>query len=395
MATNQWRFVYANKDFIPQGELFNASDRSLSLALSKLDTAAFSVRTDHPFADSLITLEGFLKIYRNNALIFYGPLIEAEENVGSNGVGTGRISISAASPAWHLQHRWVSFVQGPLGVVSLSRGFIAAAGIQQLNQQYYVGAEWPTGIYNTDINTPDKYRQTGHTLINSSSSTYPYTGGGTLSANWQVPAYKPSMDILQEISQGVDGFDWRFMPIENFVSGAWNGSPGIADPYFASPIGTSAPEAIFEFGAGKLNIKSYTRAMSRGQQANSVRHLLNVAQELTPPLAYNNPSKAKWGVIEDLAQADLTDLTLRQKLVDEHVLVRKEPRHTIVFEPTSDYGDGRLPRYGIDYNIGDTVTARAISLGKQRFNAQFRVWGVEFALDDLGVETPRLTLSGT
>jgi hypothetical protein len=260
---------------------------------------------------------------------------------------------------------------------------VAASLINFVNFQYLVGT--PA--------TPDEHRASGHTLVLGDSSSHNIVTGETLSQVWPIPAFKPCLDTLNEMASSVDGFEWRFMPVENFVSGAWNSDPGIAEIWVELVMGTTQPEAIFEFGDGKQNIKTYNRVRSRSTQANSVRHLVPNNPEADPPYAFDAVSAATWGIIEDLAQADLTNVDYRQQLVDEHVAVRAQPRHTIVFEPTADYGNDRLPRFGVDYDVGDIVTGRAVSLGYERFNAQFRVWGVEFSIDDFGVETPKLTLS--
>lgn len=381
MALNEWRWLYADRNFIPQSEILNASDRQISLALAKVDTASFSVRTDNELADAFLSEEGFIKIYRNDVLLGYMEIVDAQEVVDESG---GKITVNAASPAWKLAKRYMQITYPGISFgAGGDRGEVAAVLINIVNFQYLTGT--PA--------TPDEYRLSGHTLVLGDNSSRNIATGQVLTESWPIPVFKPYLDTLSELSAGVDGFEWRFMPVENFVGGAWNDDPGIAEIWVELVMGTTQPEAIFEFGDGKQNIKSYNRARSRSTQANSVRHLISNNPEASPPRAFDSASASKWGILEDLAQADLTNTAYRQQLVDEHVAVRAEPRHTIVYEPTPDYGNSRLPVFGTDYDIGDIVTGRAVSLGHERFNAQFRVWGIEFSVDDFGVETPKLTLS--
>lgn len=384
MALNEWRWLYADRNFIPQGELLNLRDRTLSLALSKIDTCSFSMRTDHYLSDALLSLEGFLKVYRNNTLLFYGPLVDATETVDEGG---GRISFNAASQAWALQYRFpAKTVSGNTFPAGTDRAIIVSNMLSAALETQY------DDVTNPWI-TPDDFRRRGSTFYKGTTLPYPISSAATLAAVYKIPTYTSFMTMVTELASGLGGFDWRFMPFDNFVNGAVTDYEIMA--LWAAPtIGTARPEAIFEFGDGRLNMKSYTRTRSRQTQANVVTHLLSNEPEANPPMKINTTSTSKWGVMEDLAQVgDLTDPTLRQQLVDEHVNIRMEPRHTIVFDPTPDYGSGRLPRFGVDYNVGDTITARAVSQGKQRFNAQFRVWGIEFTIDESGVETPKLTLS--
>ena len=388
MALAQWSWHYVDRDFVPQGEIFNARDRQISLGLSKIDTAGFSVRSDNRWADALLSLEGFIKIFRNTQLIGYMELLEAQETVDGSG---GKIAISASSPAWKLANRFMEVeYPGTSFGSGADRGAVAATLINLVNNKFLT--DFP-GYPPTLPATPDEHRLTGNTLVIGDASSHNYLTGQILSEAWPIPVFKPYLELLNEMSASADGFDWRFMPVENFIDGAWNNDPGIAEIWIELTMGTTKPEAIFEFGDGKQNIKTYNRVRSRAQQANSVWHLISNTPESDPPHAFDSTSASTWGILEDIAQADLTNTTYRQQLVDEHVLVRKQPRHTIVYEPTPDYGNGRLPSFGTDYDVGDIVTGRAVSLGYERFNAQFRVWGVEFTIDDNGVETPKLTLS--
>ena len=95
MALNEWAFILTDNFNQPVGDLQGAKDRQLSIALNKIDTASFSVRTDHPLADDLLDMRAMLKIYRNGTLMFFGPLTDAQESVQE---GEGTIMVNAAAP---------------------------------------------------------------------------------------------------------------------------------------------------------------------------------------------------------------------------------------------------------------------------------------------------------
>jgi hypothetical protein len=109
--------------------------------------------------------------------------------------------------------------------------------------------------------------------------------------------------------------------------------------------------------------------------------------------AIDSASISQFGLLEDLAQADLLDAGLRQQLVQEHVRIRAQPRQVITFVPGVASDPLAIPLFGYDYDIGDTVEARAVYNGRTRFDAALRVWGATFTIDDNGVEKTTLTLA--
>jgi exosome complex RNA-binding protein Csl4 len=96
--------------------------------------------------------------------------------------------------------------------------------------------------------------------------------------------------------------------------------------------------------------------------------------------------------------ANVLNTAMRQTLVNEAVEVRKRPRQTVALVPVSDVTSGegkRVPVFGIDYNIGDSVRARIVYENSVHLDAMVRVWGVGFVLDKDGKETQTLTVSDT
>lgn len=372
MALTDTRTIITNLDYVPQGELLNASDRVTNIALSKTDTATFKIRTDNPLADLCISLEGYVKVYRDGSLTFYGSLYTAEESVDEQGA---YITCSAVSPAFQFQKR---FLYPNTIVYTADRAAITATLMGNLNTQF-------ASYYAGPFSGVEDYRAIGETGIDA--TVLPVSSGSTISYN--VGTIKSMADIISELSSGTQGFDWRLVPHENFSGGVVTGST-IAYFTAAQTLGSTKPEAVFEFGTGRNNIKAYTRTVSRDTQANRIYH---VGPSGAATIDYSIPSFRRWNAAEDHINTDINDAAAAADLAAQHIYVRKEPRTTISFTPSGDYGDSRLPKFGVDYGIGDVITGRAVSNGSTRFNGLFRVWAVSLAVDNNGIETTTLTLT--
>jgi hypothetical protein len=361
-----WGFVLTDLNHIPVGEILNASERSVQIGLNKIDTLSFNMRMDNALASYIASAEGLIKAYRNNVLMFHGDIISAQETGNAAGA---TVAVNAASAGWRLSKRLA-------GKNAVGQGFTTTDRAQ---------------IVSTLINSADLEGETG-------ISTALITGPSSFSVvSYTAGPYRAISDILTELSSSYDGFDWQMLPLENYVNGVVTTNK--VNSFYAAPvIGTDQVDAVFEFGIGRNNVAGYSRAVNRDGQANEVFHSVSAGPDapgFPTTYALNVAARDKWGLLEDVAQADITDQSLREKLVSEHVRVRGNPRQVITFEPHIDPGHtGRLPDYGTDYSVGDRVRARA-SLGRSgvRFDGMFRVWGVNFSIDNNGVEKIALTLS--
>lgn len=363
MAAPVWSLQLTDLAFNPVGEVLNASGRAINVGLGRVDTASFLIRLDNPLVKYLDGDLGYVKAYRNGVLMFFGPVISTEE-AGERESAT--LAVNAAGAPWVLAHRLVGktatgFVQATLR----DRALIVKDMIDAAN------AENETHIATTG------------SISAASASSY------------QASPYKPLSECLTDLAATLDGFDWRFLPVENFAAGVVTGQK--IGTFSAAPVlGSTRGEAIFEWGAGRNNTVSYKRARTRDTQANKVYHNIDAGpdQPNAPTVTQSDAdSIAKWGLLEDLAQADILDNGLRQRLVDEHVRVRKNPRQTLEFQPHLDDASGRIPQYGTDYSVADTVRVRVGYNGVTRYDVLMRVWAANFSIDDMGVETLSLTVS--
>lgn len=353
-----WRTIVTDLAHVPIGELLNASDRRILKPLSRLDTASVTIRTDNPLADTLLSTECYLKIIRDGVTEFHGPVVQADETVDKS---DGKATISAIGGGWELTKRLAGkSTTGTVFSSATDRAQIMKALIDTTNTESETGVD--TGFY-----------------VLTSGSAISYVAG----------PYRKIMDILTELGQSTDGYDWRIVPIDNFSGGAVT-SQKIGRLMIAPVIGTQKPEAIFEHGIGRNNVASYRSSTTRETQATKVFHTIADGTGISG--VADAPTLAKWGLLEDLAQIDITDTPQRQNFLNEVVGVRKDPRRIVEFTPHISNGPMTVPTYGRDFDIGDQVVARSVRSGRVRFNAWFRVWAVELTMSENDEERQGLTL---
>ncbi len=364
-----WRFVLTDQNYYPIGEILNAQDRQVTLPLNKLDTLSFKVRLDNPLSSLLASCAGFIKAYRNNVLIFFGPIISTEEVCDSS---TQSLAIVAAGAGWVLTKRLAGKNASGVAYPGIDRVLVADAAIQAAD------LESTTGI----------------------SGTSDLTLSGSL-INYTIGPFRPVSEVITELATTLDGFDWRFIPIEN-TSLTGNArifvQQSVAQFVAAPLIGQERPNAVFEWGSNSAaNCVSYRRTLSRDAQATRVWN--NTANGPDAPgyptvYGFDEDAQEQWGLLEDLVEApDLLDISMRQALVNEHVRVRKNPRQLIDIQPASSSSSRRAPDFGVDFTVGDRVRGRAVYGRGVRFDAALRVWAAMFDIDAAGTERITLTLS--
>lgn len=345
------------------GDISDAHDRQLNFGLSTMNTASFTVRGDHPLADTLINGDALVKVYRKDGsatsvLMMVCEIVTVEEIASDSDAS---IAVTCAEACYfRLQHRLI-------GLTSAGSSFGSAASPMArhsvaINAWNEADTAYPTGV--------------GYDPSCASS--------GTMAAG---PYYfKPVIEAITDAAFASDGFDFVFDPNEP--------STGKVGKFrCATTIGTSKPEAIFEYGTGKNNVLSFKRQITRDTLCNKSYVSPpgfpdNTADSIT--VASDATSIAARGWFEALIPSDLITATARQSIADLHVTLRKNARQRIEFVP-----GGTAPQFVTDFGIGDTVTARAEHPANSiRFNATFRVYGVAIKLSDEGFETVSLTLIG-
>lgn len=362
-----WTFVLSSLGGVAEGELSNASERKVELALNRTPTASFRVRLDHPRASELLIAQGLIKAYERNSqsqknsagtLRFCGPITSAQE-VGDDS-GRGTLNVTAAGAFWRLQKRLVG---------KSSQGYSKGTAAAQLD----LGA-----IAQDLIAMANADGDTGIRIGTITASSPGYVGP------WY---YKPIAEAITELSATSAGYDFEVAPVEptSDASGVQIGT------FNAAPIvgADRTQSAFFEYGGGKRNVKGYSRQVSLDGLMNAGYNLPSgfpaaggAVVSATDPTSIGN-----FGLFEDVVPGDLTVDFMRQLLVNEHLRIRKNPRQQITFEPSLNG-----PEYGIDYAVGDLVQARAWAASSFRFDVACRVYGASFSIDDEGLSVPSLTL---
>ena len=200
--------------------------------------------------------------------------------------------------------------------------------------------------------------------------------------------YKPFMEFVQEVGLTLSGFDFYQAPLDPVSN---NGTSGT---FIAlGTRGTSKPNAIFEYGIGKHNVVNYRLGLDGSD-------MITTAYSL--PSSFPSGGSAAVASIsadgitrlrtrEDLISSDLIDSAARKVLASEHVRIRKYYKIVLSFTPQVEDGS-RTPKFGVDYDIGDTVTARIKDQGVLMINSTVRIYGADIELDQNGLASTNLIL---
>lgn len=356
-----YSLVLTDLAYTPQAELRNVSDLTFFRGINKLATLSFKVRLDNSQVNRLTACTGYIKLYRKGTLVFFGPIVSAEETADHDAQA---VAVNCADAGWVLAHRICGrSATGQVYSTVTARSAIAKDLIDIAN------TAGETGISTT-----------AYTLTSGSSITY------------KAGPYANLLATIQELGGALDGFDWLVRPIENWVNGASTGAK-VGGFQASTIIGVTQANAVFEYGVGtRSNVLGYTITTSRDQQANMVFHVSG-SDPSDVKTGTDAAAQTTWGILMDVVSADLTDATMRQKLVDEHAAVRGNPRTIVKMIPHIDPGAfGRVPDPFVDYDAGDTVTFRAIHAGQVRFSGLLRVYGITATMENSGFERVELTL---
>lgn len=360
-----WNWIVTDLDGVQAGEL-KVRDRKVRHAFNaRAKTASCRIRLDDPLTDFILDGRTLLKAYEGTTLRFVGPLQTYEETADGT---AGSVALTFADP-------WTILIARLLGKTATgyadgSAGTLKDKTLLVTNLLAAANAAGYTGI------------ELGDTVNTGSTSFVAF------------PPYKVAADAIAEVVNALDGPDIEVVPHEPT---AVSGGVQIATLDVKSAIGESRPNAAWEYGIGKRNVASYSR---RGD----LTLLLNRGYALAPTSDAagvvvtddDATSIADYGLREGLVSTDVDVELLRQALVDEHVRIRKNPRVIVTFQPVKVDSTtlGRVPEYGVDFALGDTVPFRAVSeAGVVRVNAFLRVYAVDWTIDDNGASLPSFTLT--
>lgn len=358
-----WSLLLADLSGTTLGEITNASERRLSFPLNRMATGSFRVRLDHPLAIDLLDGDRLIKVYQEmpdgtSTIRMVAEIVSVEEVASESDPGSLAVTFAEAG-FWRLTHRLVgksgSGLSYGTALSPVDRGTMAQSIINAVN------ADADSGVRIGSI----------------SASSSGYVGP------WY---YKPASEAITELSSTLDGFDFSFDPVEPYSD-----ANGLVISSFraAAVIGSLEADSVFEFGTGRRNIKEIKRQVGREGLLTKGYHLPPGFPESSAQVVSveDLTAEAERGLHEGLVTSDLTVADLRLALTEEHVQVRSQPRQLITFEPTA-YGNA----FNDEYAVGDVVQARAVVAGSVRFDAFFRIYGVDLSLSPEGLPTYSITL---
>lgn len=364
-----------------QGTIRGAvADREFTPApLRSVPTGKFSVRADNEKLPWLAQTDRCLvKVLRttDNLLLMNGPVVGFEKTRDESG---GSVSIAIAGAAWRTQGRLIG--KSPTGS---SYGTPTAQ----------IGRQEAMGLILDEMNAD---RSTGIRRGTLTPCAPGYFGP------W---FYKPGLEAWQEIAAPLDGPDWQIAPLDIATTGY------IGELNAAPAFGADKPNALWEFGTGKANVKSWRHVINPGTMANRAINLPpgfpdNVLDGQAPQQWDDATSQSVHGLYETTIAADLSSDPMRLKLVQQQVAFRAEPAQIIDFTPRMEIAGDLV--YGTDYSEGDLIRFHAqedfpivdVETGKRvgtqsidTVDGIFRIYAVTLAADPEGNVTPSFTIIG-
>jgi hypothetical protein len=382
-----WTFEVLDYAGVAKGEILNAHERVVAHSLNGPSTASFRIALDHPFANELIEGDRLIRAKRNGVTNFVGPVVSAEEGAAGEGGVIGvvcldpffdRLSARMIGKSIAADGKGVGYAQGT-ALLPVVRGQIAKSIIDVTN-----AADGFTGV------------QTDNAWITDTGTSFV--------GPWY---YKPITEAVVEMAATLDGYDFEVRMVDPVAIGA---GLKLAEFRTYNARGQARPTTIFEYGTGKANMRGYKRPRTRDGQINRAYSLpqgfpdssMAIVQPdadgnggvYQAPVANNFDASAsitKWGLREAVVNSDLAVDDFRQKLCNEHVRIRRNPREQITFDLAANIEYD----YGTHYAVGDTFPARAKVAGVTRFDAMFRCYAVSFGISDEGDEQVSLTVIPT
>ena len=210
--------------------------------------------------------------------------------------------------------------------------------------------------------------------------------------------YKLFLEFVQEAGLTIGGFDFWQAPLDP-VTNSGNSGTLTVDPYTTvsgtrrSFRGQARANAIFEYGTGRQNVTEYRFALSGDG-------LINVAYALPPGFpsggsgtvsSADSTGTTRQRLREEVVSSDLQTTEARQAIANAHTSIRQRYKRVLTFTPQVEDGT-RTPRFGLDYEIGDTVTARVKDQNSLLIDTTVRVYGADIEVDNQGMIRTNLTL---
>lgn len=380
-------------DGVDLGAVQSFASYTKTARLSAVQTAGFSVEPDslaaqHLGRDSILTT--YAKVYHDDVHVLNGPLIGSHLVLDADGVG--RISAAFAGVEWRLASILCGMqdLQSNIAEAAVTTGGapgagyvldFAAAGTQtdrcELARRLirsltawdhpypaYGGSYWgssgvqyaPTGTNPSDVGIiPGTIGTTDTTRL----------------APFQISG-KSVLAVLNEIGDPLGGYEWKVRPVEPYMEmnggTPWpNRLPVVGRFDCAETLGTARAIA-WDYGGGAYNLVAVEDDADALSMVNFAHALppgwpdstnQAIAGWQTPRTANDAVSRGDYGLLEAIVSTDQATDGFRTKIAEQHVELRRRPRRTMKITPGShrDTG-GYVPRFDIDYGLGDSMPLR-------------------------------------
>lgn len=364
MVVNAPRWTVEVTDL--QGQVYGRPqtyERNFAFPIKSTATAGFRVPLSDKWATPLTNGDALIKIYYGADLLFHGLQTSWERVV--DGQGNRSVAVTAQDPSFKFPRMVVN--RAPtVQTLTADRGQIVKDLID---------------VENGYCLTCNTYLQTG---------VQPYLAGS--SVTYGIGAYTKFDQVVDELSTGINGFEWRVMPIEY--------TAGKIGDWYAEPINGRHLEGdvIFESGMGKNNVAEIRETGDLSGVANVAYHIVDAGPGApgTPVVQGTNAIAAvERGAYYDVISAPgLESTTLRQELADEHATVRGGYRRLVKMTPVRrlDSRGYRVPQFWRDFDVGDFIQVRATDETGNWLDASMRIWQVQVEPDINGIDTLSLVL---
>ena len=321
------------------GELTQARNRSLQLALNRAGAFSCQLPLDHELTDAVAEVETCVIISRDGEVIWSGPIWTVQETV----------SATAAS----LQ--------------------IGAVGWLQTLDKRVVRASWNSGqsvsYSNQDAGliALDLLTRSNADAVGAGAPTYIFPGAYELT-QLRTRSYQPWSGILTaivELTEIESGFDMVVDPAtrELNISQRVGADQGVI---FELPGDVSQVTRATDSGRILNYITAYSAAGSRAEaDAESISQL---------------------GLFEEAQSlSDVINTNILVAFAAGEILVKSRPLRIVTFQPLAESAERPLsPRVFRDFNIGDTVRL-TVRHGRLRLNRQFlRIFSFTVGFPDTG-----------
>lgn len=336
-----WKFVLCNSsDLSSLGELKQARQKQLTIELNRPGSLSFTLPIADRDAYLVDPVRTCVLAYRDNILIWSGPVwIVAEKLIEE------QVQVTCLGWSEILFHRLIQPSQAPVTYSSVDAGTIAQNLLAFANAQ-------------------------GQTPALAPSSTF-ISAGTTTASITRTITYTSLQNIgqaIQQLSDIENGFDFYITP-----------GTRVMDIYYPR-LGVDQTGILL--GAGDVSIKGLAQ-VGRNIDASRMANRTWVVGAHETGFAEDTTSQSTYIMLEDTYQlTDVTDSTILAAYANAELAVRYLPLVFVEFDvfPAATF---RMFR---NFNIGDIIYISARK-GRMQFTRQAaRVFGATITIDDGGVE---------